>query len=217
MKKIIFLLLILIATSCSISKEYIILSSHDYPYIGTLIEGYYNGNYEYPKTANDFISYYDLKEMKEMNRSYPKTIRNIKNNKNDIVWILDSSRLIVYKKNDTIYYETTMRNPCEELDYNIGLYITNKFFNNEGRNVYSKELDSNFRKGLKETIVNTGTLIDECGDVILLKYTPETGLVSFCEDAEKSVKFYDALNSYLENFVRENKLSKVLFLFRKFQ
>ncbi len=214
MKKLIYIFLVLLTTSCSVKEQI----PCDYPYIDLLVEGYYRGNYEYPQNVYDFLSYYDLKEMKKLNRYIPITIRRLKKERHEISWNLDSDILFVSKNNDTIYYETAIRNPCEELDYNIGLYIANRFFDKEGRYFYTEKLDSNFRKGLKEIFINNdGDKYDSNCDIILLKYTSDTGLVSFCEDASINIKFYDALSAYIENFVIENKLSKVLFIYRKYQ
>lgn len=184
----------------------------DYAFKGSLIESYYNAYYEYPKTLADFMSFCDAQGLKKYS---PKTIRKERNN---ICWNLDSEKLIVTSNNDTIY-EVETRNPCDELDYNRRFYDRILFYDKEGVRINSEKLDSVFLKGVKENMDSKILSEKEYGGFILLKYTPETGLVPFCEnDSLDGInKYYDTMNSFLENFVKEKHLGKVVFALQRFE
>ena len=214
MKKLVVIFLIIIATSCSITKENSKQMTCDYPYLGMLIEGYYDVYYEYPKTLDVFISDCELREWKEFHKIISKTIKRIKKEKRDIVWNLDSEKLIVInKKNDTIF-EGYISNPCEkDFDFNSRILLYNK----DVRWINSEELGLEFWKGLKNVMDKVIEPEQKYGDLFLLKYTPETGLVPFCDnDSLEDIKYYDTMNSFLENFVKEKHLGKVVFVLRKF-
>ena len=217
MEKIVYIFLVLITTSCSISKEYKkSIPSDSYPFLGTLIEGYYRVYYEYPETLDEFISDCDLREWKEFNKVIPFVIKKLKKEKKDIIWNLDSEKLIVTKDNDTIY-EIINRNPCYHDDEYFDYYNRILLYDKKGRWINSEKLRLKFWKGMKDAMDEVIEPEQKYGDLFLLKYTPETELVPFCDnDSLEVIKYYDTMNSFIENFVKEKHLGKVVFVLRKF-
>jgi hypothetical protein len=187
-------------------------SKFEYHGLGMLIESYYRDYYEYPQNLNEFILFCDSIR----NNAYAATINKLKENRNNIKWTIESSKILVTIENGIIY-ETELRSPCDELTYNRGMYLGKVlFFNTNGVSIHSEELEFEFKNHLKEIKMHYSKIDSVYNEskYHLLEYTPDIGLLPFCDDDKisKEFGFFKEIERFLKVYTNKHNLSKVIFV-----
>lgn len=217
MKKYIKFILILFIASCSSNIKTNQVNKFEFPGLGMLIDAYYRDYYDYPQNTDAFILFCDSIK----NNEFESTIKKIKENKNRIAWSLGSNKIVITLV-DSIIYETELRLPCDELLNNQGMYLDRiLFFNTEGNSINSEEIESEFKKCLKEIKMDYSKI--EKGDsetkYHLIQYTINIGLEPFCDNDKIStdIGYFKEIEVFLNSFTKKHMLSKVIFVTCNFQ
>ncbi len=216
MKKWLFIIWVFFFASCISSKT---KNTDKYNYLGfgMLLEAYYRDYYEYPQNIDDFILY--CSSIQE--QAFGKTIKKIEENRTSLNWILSDDKITI-KLEDSIIYETHLRCPCEELSYNLGVYLGKiLFFNIDGIPVYSEELEEEFKSETRAIKMHYSKIVAEENTTKyhILEFSIEKGLVPFCIDDNipNELEYYVEIEKYLKEFTHKYKINKVVFITRTFK
>ena len=197
-------------------NENILFASDDSENMSMLLRYYIYDHFKQPETVDDLIRYYknfDDSDEKFYRRQYRFLVRNkcklhIINN--------DSITMIFYNHypNRDIA-GATFTTPCEFDEERSGLRTRKLFFDLEGYCFYSEPLSEKLRLVYPIAQKYVNNIKPEKIYIAILEYTPEKGLIDICAgesfDLIKSSECMSEMEHFLEDFCKENSLSRVIF------
>ncbi len=208
--KFIFISLPLFVILISCGNSRVNRHKYDYPGLGQIVEGYYWDYYDYPSGVNDLILFANTHEFPEC---FNTTIKKINIHKDEII-LRNENRILTVRLGDHIIYETAHRSPCEELSYNMGIYLERVlFFDEEGFSINSDEITNQFKRGMKEIKIAYNESNKE-KVYVMLDFVRFRGLRIFCNDniQIKNCKYFREVEKYLNIFSEKYSIDKVVFV-----
>lgn len=191
-----------------------------YPCLGFYNDAYVEGYLSEPSSLQDllfFCNYCDsLTDFEDWPYSRCDSITMLNLHKslyvNGLKWVQDEKSLFIIIDEDTIWRHYTitpcMRNEQTEM-------FEPHFYNSKGYYVKtSEDINCNFKHGIRNLAIRMSNHPnEELVQFHILVYSANTGLTSYCED--DSINFetnwYRELELFLDTFVAENNLNKIIF------
>ena len=206
------LLAIILFWSCNSNNQTDNHNKYAYPGLGELLDVYYRDYYSYPQSISELIAYINTNKF---HSNFDTTIIKLKRNKDIINLEVKTNRFLILLE-DSIIYETGLRTPCEEFDYNQGFYLGRVLcFDVNMNTLNSEKNDTEFKAGLKEIKMLYSKAEKEEGvnKYVMIKYTKLDGLTLFC-DSNIDLIDYDYFNKveeYLTRFSDKHKITAIIF------
>lgn len=188
--------------------------------MGRLIQSYQRIYFESPRTADDLISYMELKDGLKEEKLFLKQYKFLKKHRKDI-FIYDEGENtgINYKniqlnlaQNDVLSYCDNERGQNGEMSFfgSDGLPILGKRYEHYLKELQSRLWPIGYKNRNKAWQKQKGHIFE---DPIILEYTKANGLVNVCSkekiDVESSL-FYQDLYDVLEQFSKEYSIPRII-------
>ncbi len=175
-----------------------------------LIRHYIYDHFRQPESVEDLIKYVENVDIDEFYRQQYRFL--VRNRRKLYITNNDSVTMLFYRRLNIAV--ETFTTPCDLDEERSGLRTRKLFFDLDGYCFYSEPLSEEIRYVYAIAQKDRGNVKFTNPYIAILEYTPEKGLIDICTGKAFDFKNSEHLSEtgqFLENFCKQNSLSRVIF------